>query len=50
MFEKEAKIAQVSTEGGTDLLLKWIILTVFLPKIKKKIKNQLLEMVKQNVP
>lgn len=35
MPEKEAKIAQVSTEGGTDLLLKWIVLTVVLAQKKK---------------
>lgn len=48
MPEKEAKIAQVSTEGGTDVLLKWIILTMFLAQKKKK--NQMLEMTKQNIP
>lgn len=31
---KEAKIAQVSSRGRTDLLLKWIIITVFLPQNK----------------
>lgn len=39
MPEKEAKIAQVSTEGGTDVLLKWIILTMFLAQKKKKKSN-----------
>lgn len=30
--EKESKIAQVNTGGGTDLLLKWFIIKVFLPQ------------------
>lgn len=45
MPEREAKIAQVSTEGGTDLSLKWIVITCFHLK-----KNQMLEMAKQNIP